>query len=197
MIMCMEIADDTAGLVQQAKNGSRRAFTDLVRQHHATVRSYLARYLRDGAAADDLAQEVFLAAFRQLDEYRASAAFSAWLLGIARNQARSFLRDEVRRRRRVKKFAQAALAEWQAERLDTMAAAGDQHEQSLAALRSCIDQLPGESKSIVDQFYFGSKSAEAIASKTNKNSGAVRMMLMRIRRALGKCVTAKLRHGEY
>ena len=48
-------------------------------------------------AVDDMAQEVFLVAFRQLGQFQAAAPFQSWVLGIARNQALSFLRGEARR----------------------------------------------------------------------------------------------------
>ena len=56
-------ASDEVVLLRQAASGSREAFARLVRMHQAAVRWFLLRGLRDPAAADDLAQEVFLAAF--------------------------------------------------------------------------------------------------------------------------------------
>ena len=62
----------------------RRAFEQLLRRHQGMVRAQLRRLLYgDEAAADDLAQEVFLLAWRKLDQFRGEARFSTWLYRIA------------------------------------------------------------------------------------------------------------------
>ena len=61
-----------------------RAFEQLVRRHQGMVRAQLRRLLHgDHAAADDLAQEAFLLAWRKLDQFRGEARFSTWLYRIA------------------------------------------------------------------------------------------------------------------
>jgi RNA polymerase sigma-70 factor (ECF subfamily) len=62
----------------------RGAFEQLVRRHQGLVRAQLRRLLHgDEAAADDLAQEVFLLAWRKLEQFRGEARFSTWLYQIA------------------------------------------------------------------------------------------------------------------
>ena len=72
-------------LVARALLGDdRRAFEQLVRRHQGMVRAQLSRLLHgDEAAADDLAQETFLLAWRKLDQFRSDARFSTWLHRIA------------------------------------------------------------------------------------------------------------------
>lgn len=72
-------------LVARALLGDdRRAFEQLVRRHQGMVRAQLCRLLHgDEAAADDLAQETFLLAWRKLDQFRSDARFSTWLHRIA------------------------------------------------------------------------------------------------------------------
>jgi RNA polymerase sigma-70 factor (ECF subfamily) len=71
-------------LVARALGDDRRAFEQLVRRHQGMVRAQLCRLLHgDQAAADDLAQETFLLAWRKLDQFRSEARFSTWLHRIA------------------------------------------------------------------------------------------------------------------
>ena len=72
-------------LVVRARLGKDpRAFEQLVRRHQGMVRAQLRRLLHgDHAAADDLAQEAFLLAWRNLDQFRGDARFSTWLYRIA------------------------------------------------------------------------------------------------------------------
>src|ERR1043166_3753674 len=69
----------------------RHAFGELVRRHQSAVRASL-RKLTAGnhALADDLAQETFLLAYRNLKSFRQEAKFSTWLYRIAYN---AFLAD--------------------------------------------------------------------------------------------------------
>jgi RNA polymerase sigma factor (sigma-70 family) len=72
----------------------RQAFAQLVRRHQSNVRALLRRLTGgDRARADDLAQEVFLRAYRGLAGFRGGARFSSWLHRIAYNV---FLSDAAR-----------------------------------------------------------------------------------------------------
>src|ERR1700682_983837 len=80
-----EVSD--AQLIARAPVGDdRHAFTELVRRHQSTVRACL-RKLTAGnhALADDLAQETFVLAWRNLKSFRQEARFSTWLYRIATN----------------------------------------------------------------------------------------------------------------
>lgn len=87
----MRVADSAAearidqALVARVLLGNdRRAFEQLLRRHQGIVRAQLRRLLHgDEAAADDVAQEVFLLAWRKLDQFRGEARFSTWLYRIA------------------------------------------------------------------------------------------------------------------
>jgi RNA polymerase sigma factor (sigma-70 family) len=89
--------DDTedAALVARVRlHDDRLAFAQLVRRHQGMVRAQLRRLLHgDDAAADDLAQEVFLQAWRKLDQFRGDARFATWLHRIA---FRTFLQHSRR-----------------------------------------------------------------------------------------------------
>ena len=75
---------DLALVMRALLGDDRRAFEQLVRRHQGMVRAQLRRLLRgDEAAADDLAQETFLLAWRKLDQFRSEARFSTWLYRIA------------------------------------------------------------------------------------------------------------------
>jgi len=74
----------------------RHAFSELVRRHQSGVRATLRRLTAGNhALADDLAQETFLAAYRNLRSFRQEARFSTWLYRIATN---AFLADARKRR---------------------------------------------------------------------------------------------------
>lgn len=71
----------------------RHAFAELVKLHQSPLRAFLRRLARgDHALADDLAQESFVEAYRNLRAFRGDAPFKSWLFGIAYNRFRQSLR---------------------------------------------------------------------------------------------------------
>ena len=70
-------AAQTAAVLDEVARGNRDAFRQVVRAHGLTVRSYLASQLHNLADVDDLAQDVFLAAFRGLGAFRRSIGLDA------------------------------------------------------------------------------------------------------------------------
>jgi RNA polymerase sigma-70 factor (ECF subfamily) len=73
------------------------AFSQLVERHQAAIRAFLRRLLAgDHAAADDLAQETFLAAYRKLHTWQAEAKLSTWLHSIAYRKFLERVRKEAR-----------------------------------------------------------------------------------------------------
>jgi RNA polymerase sigma factor (sigma-70 family) len=74
------------------------AFAELVRNHQSAVRGLLRQLTRsDVALADDLAQEAFLRAYKNIRSFRGEAKFSTWLYRIAYN----CFREEARKRKEL------------------------------------------------------------------------------------------------
>ena len=79
-------------------NDDHHAFSELVRRHQSAVRGLLRQLTRtDAALADDLAQETFLKAFKNIRSFRGEAKFSTWLYRIAYN----CFREEARKRKEL------------------------------------------------------------------------------------------------
>src|SRR5256885_15533730 len=72
---------DDARLVARFQRGDEEAFDELVERHRRRVYSLVCR-LANPAEADDLAQEVFIAAYKALPGFRGDSAFSTWLYRI-------------------------------------------------------------------------------------------------------------------
>lgn len=83
-----------AALVAAARAGSDAAFARLVDRHQGALRGFLRRTV--GPAADDVAQEAFVAAWTSLRRLRDPAGFRPWLFGIAWRKAADRARAERR-----------------------------------------------------------------------------------------------------
>ncbi|MFI5845473.1 RNA polymerase sigma factor [Catenuloplanes sp. NPDC051500] len=83
-------------LVVRAQLGERDAFAGLVREWHEPVHAFVRRMIGTGAA-DDVAQEVWLAVVRGLPRLREPGRFAPWLFSIARRAVTNRLRAEYAR----------------------------------------------------------------------------------------------------
>ena len=72
--------------------GNTNEFHELIRPYERSVYVMALTLLKNEADAEDVAQEAFLKAFRNLVSFRGEAKFSTWLVSIALNEARSRLR---------------------------------------------------------------------------------------------------------
>jgi RNA polymerase sigma-70 factor (ECF subfamily) len=96
------------GLLRGVAAGDAAAFDVLLARHHEAVHAHLARMLRDGSLADDLAQEVFLRVWTRADQWQPGGSPRAWLLQIATRLALNAIRSARRRSRRFVSRAERA-----------------------------------------------------------------------------------------
>ena len=80
-------------LMLDVKAGDEASFELLLRRYRTPLVNFLYRMVRDSAAAEDLAQEVFLRVYRARRKYAPNAKFTTWLFRIATNLALNALRD--------------------------------------------------------------------------------------------------------
>jgi len=125
--------------IQRIKAGDTAAFRSLVERHQSAVCATIRALLPRNSEWEDLAQEVFLAAFQHLEKFASTkGTFRTWLLAIARNRCRDVGRRPISVRLHEipdpvdcrAPDAQASDAEW-FERLDAFLAALPE-EQRLA-----------------------------------------------------------------
>ena len=83
----LQLGRDDELLLARARDGDRTAFDRLHRRYASMVHAVLLAHARR-SDVDDLMQEVFLSAWRSLDQLRAGEHLGAWLGTIARNRAR-------------------------------------------------------------------------------------------------------------
>lgn len=88
--------DPDAALMLRVKQGDAAAFTQLVEKYKQPILNLVWRTVRDQTEAEDIAQNVFVQAWKSAPRYQATAKFSTWLFTIARN----LCLNEFRRRSR-------------------------------------------------------------------------------------------------
>jgi len=74
--------------------GDTQLYHELIRPHERSVYMMALSYMKSEADAEDVAQEAFIKAFRNLPTFRGEAKFSTWLISITLNEARNRLRRQ-------------------------------------------------------------------------------------------------------
>ncbi len=174
-------------LVSRAQRGDIEAFADLVRLHQANVLACLAVRLDSPDDAEDLAQEVFIVAFRRLVEFDPGRPFGPWLRGIAhnllRNHRRKYRPAVLGRLEDLRALADAAIEAAHAE-------GGE--ERFLGAMEGCLEGLDAGSRRLLRLRYGESVPIGELCRRTGKKHSAVTMWLHRIRLALRDCIERRL-----
>ena len=93
-------ADDLA-LVERCLGGDLAAFEAIYRTHSGRLYGLACRMLGNPADAEDLLQEIFLAAHRKLESFRGDATLGTWLYRLATNLCLDHLRSRATRSRQV------------------------------------------------------------------------------------------------
>lgn len=173
------------GMDSQQASDIRERLSRLWMQAEPAVNAYVFAAVQRFQDAEDVVQQVALAAARRFEEYDGSRPFVAWALWLAKSK----IIDHYRVQGRQKVVFSETLLDQTAARLVERQAAD---HAGAAALERCIDKLPPKSRKLLDLRYVEDASMEAIARAIDSTAGSVRVMLFRIRDLLAECVKAAL-----
>jgi RNA polymerase sigma factor (sigma-70 family) len=157
----------------------QHAFGELVRRHQSSVRGLLRHLTRsDFALADDLAQEAFVRAYKNIRSFRGEARFSTWLYRIAYN----CFREDARRRKELVGIDEER---WQAKLDPQTADPGLRHD-----LMHALSALPLHERSAVLLCCQNGLSHEEAARVLDIPLGTVKTNVLRGRQKLKKMLAA-------
>lgn len=170
-------------LLDAARRGNREAFASLVSRHQQMVCAIA--YSRTGsyAASEDVAQDTFLAAWRQIAKADLPENFRAWLCGTVRNLAARFHRDH------------APIAPLTAEAVDDRTPAPSFElaaREEEAFVWSALERLPETYRDPLVLFYRQEQSVREVAASLDLSEEAVRQRLTRGRTMLQDAVRARV-----
>ena len=172
-----------AEIMLRVKAGDQPAFEYLVQKYRRPMLSFMYRMARNAAAAEDLAQEVFLRVYRSRESYEASAKFTTWLYRIATNLAVNHARDTRHERPEV----QVSLDEPDEESGTTLELpdASLNAEQAMVvrermmAIRRRVEALPEQQRLAVIMHKYQQMDYKQIAEVLKKSESATKSLLFR------------------
>jgi len=183
----MEWTDSAAA--EQARKGDQRAFGALVERHSRSVFRLAFRMTQNEQDAEDLVQETFLKAYKQLHRFDGRSAFGTWLYRIAANCSLDLIRARKNRRER-----QTTLNSETTDWLDRVAAPDPSPErlarsgQVASLLKPALAQLTELERTAFVLRHYEGRGIEEIAGvlgvQTNAAKHSVFRAVQKLRRAL-------------
>jgi RNA polymerase sigma-70 factor (ECF subfamily) len=173
-------ADDRAD-IEAAQSGDRQAFDRLVERYQRDVYRLCYRYVNNHHDASDLAQEVFLKAYKAVGRFRGESAFSTWLYRIAVNTCLNF--------RAVRKLPSEPLEHDVADLSRGVADRLEEDELS-DQIREAVSRLPEKQRATLILKIYHDLTHEEVARILGSSVGTVKANLFHalanLRKAMGR-----------
>jgi len=173
-------------LVERVQKGDKRAFDLLVQKYQSRIQKLIARFVRNPADVQDVAQETFIKAYRALENFRGDSAFYTWLYRIAINTAKNHLVAVSRKSpgysvdvQEVEKFDPSQwLKEYATPEREMLAS------EIQTTVNSAMESLPPDLREAISLRELEGLSYEDIAQVMDCPIGTVRSRIFRAREAI-------------
>ena len=168
-------------LLQLILAGQTQLYARLIERHQNLVFSIVLRYIQNREDAEEVAQDVFVKAYKSLADFKGASKFSTWLYTIATTTCLSFLRKKKLDVRSLDDDNVFAVAE----AIDGGINANSIEQKSkVQMVAKAINMLSADDAQIIVLFYKGEQSLEEISKILCKEPNAVKVQLHRARTRL-------------
>jgi len=177
----------------QTVSDRRATVAELVRAHGDAVFGFCLRVVRARALAEDVAQQVFLEAYRDLDRFQGRSSARTWLFSIAGHRCLDALKSQQRRSQRIESNEQAVIdfgdpGAGPVEQLDSA--------RLRAALEDCLNVLSPEARATVLLRFQTGFTYQELAAALRATADALQVRVARALPALRRCLERKGWAGE-
>jgi RNA polymerase sigma-70 factor (ECF subfamily) len=159
-------------LARRVCAGDRAAARELVDRHHGSVYAFLVRVGAPCAVAEDLTQDTYAKAWRKVGDLRDASSARSWLIAIARNEYRQWVRRGALEAKRLEAHAPRPNPEPDADELVV-------RDESERALMAAVRRLPDELRELVVLHYLQGLSLREVASVLGAAVGTIKSRLNR------------------
>lgn len=173
--------DDEKVLVKELKKFNEKAFNYFVTKYQKMIIGYLNHFFKDKSEAWNVSQEVFIAVFKNIHQFREDSSLKTWLFRIAHNQAINRLRYLKRRKsdkhnsidEMKEKYSNYDIS-WIDDPLDKI-----QTKERDNFLKLALNYLDEKDKEVITLRFFSELNYEEIAEILNISVGTVKSRLFR------------------
>lgn len=178
---------DDVSLVAASVAGNKDAFAQIVGRYQALICSLAYSATGNLSQSEDLAQETFVTAWKQLGHLREPERLRSWLCGIARNLSNSAVRQ---RAREPLHGAETMETMDESPAVDLLPAEQAISNEEQAILWRSLEKIPETYREPLILFYREHQSIERVAAELELSEDAVKQRLSRGRKLLSEQVTA-------
>lgn len=171
-----------------AMDETQREFTRLWTAHLSKVSAFVASMVHDFTDREDVLQDCAVAAMTSFARYDPARPFAAWVIGVARNQIRLYLRRKSKDPHVFDSEALEALVQ-AFSTLDTA------ELRKLDRLEFCVNRLEGRARRLCEYRYARNLKPMAIAGKMGMTPNTVAKALQRMREQLRACMDRPPTHA--
>ena len=168
---------------------NREEFTLLWTKAQPTVSAYISSMVPDFHQAEDVLELVAIILVRKFNTYDRDRPFVNWSIGVARN--------EVLKHRRKYATDRHVFSDDLVQDISvTYCELSPELDDRRRLLRDCLESVEGRSRRALQMRYFDGLKPAEIADHMQMASGAVRVMLHRIRAVIKQCIESRLNPNE-
>lgn len=165
-------------IISKVLHGNQQAYAGLVHRYQNYVFTLAFRMLKNREDAEEVAQDVFVKAYRYLADFKGASKFTTWLYSIVNNTCISFLR---KKKLDIHSLENESVFN-AANNLDSGISADLVEKKSKIALVSkAVDMLNVDDATIITLFYKGEQTLEEIAKILQLETNTVKVRLHRAR----------------
>jgi RNA polymerase sigma-70 factor, ECF subfamily len=176
-------ASDHDEFLTRLRRGDGKALGEAYDRHHEALRAFARRLIGSNEEAEDLVHETFLTLPGALEGFRGGSSLRTFLISIAVNHARHFVRAAARRRAAMDRFAQEAHA-------DVTGPEREASDRELArALTRALDELPIEQRVAFVLCEVEGRASPEVAQIVEAPEATVRTRLLHARLKLRSAMT--------
>lgn len=185
-------------LIRRLRERDEKAFREIVEMYGDRVFNLTYRMLGNREEAEDLAQEVFIAVFKYIDNFRGDSKFSTWLYRITANHCKNRIKYLARRYDRSRSEYDETYSQGGVESDLTAprsAPRPDKHLEGLQLerlMQQCLAELDEDQRILIVLRDINELSYTEICEITNLPEGTVKSRLHRARAALRKKIQRRM-----
>ena len=180
-------SDNESKLIEQSLSGDPEAYAALVIEHQAMIRAVTFRMTGSLDDAEELAQDAFLRAYRQLASFNSGSKFSTWLCKIAINLSLDWRRREGRR--------DSIHSQWAADALSENNPDTSFPDELSRRVQEALNRLPAKQRAVIVLTVYENQSHAEAAKTLGCTEATVSWRVFAARRKL-KTILKDLPHEE-
>jgi len=167
-------------------------FVDVLTKSQTALKGYCYAALGRGHEANEALQRTNLVLWRKCEDWDPDTEFLRWAIRVAKFEVLGVIRDQKRESHRY--IFDTDVVEKMVDEMAETTVFEAVSEQT-AALESCLSKLIPQHRNILSSYYTRGHSIQEIAEMENRGLSSIKVLLLRLRRGLKRCIEGQLAKG--